>query len=47
MHQLKDEPYDPSDDGFVFSDAEFHVYIHKNDLAERADEYCQEEAEYA
>jgi hypothetical protein len=22
MHQLKDEPYDPSDDGFVFSDAD-------------------------
>ena len=50
MHQLKEEPYDPSDDGFVFSNADFHAYIHKNNIAERAaraDAYCQEEAEYA
>jgi hypothetical protein len=50
MHQLKEEPYDPSDDGFVFSEDEFHAYMHKNNIAERAaraDEYCQEEAEYA
>jgi hypothetical protein len=50
MHQLKEEPYDPSDDGFVFSDDEFHAYIHKNNIAERAaraDECCQEEADYA
>jgi hypothetical protein len=45
--QSKDEPYHPSEGGFVFSDDEFHAYIHKNNLAERADEYCQEEADYA
>jgi hypothetical protein len=49
MHALKDEPYDPSDDGFVFAKGELQAYIDKNDVQQRAsdaDDYCQEEQEY-
>jgi hypothetical protein len=48
MHALKEEPYDPADDGFVFSEGELESFIHKNDVAERAsqaDDYCLEEQE--
>jgi hypothetical protein len=50
MHQLKDEPYDPAEDGFVFSDGELEAYIHKNNISEQAaqaEDYCQEEAAYS
>ena len=49
MHALKDEPYNPREDGFVFTKKEINAYIHKNDVAQRAydaDNYCQEEAAY-
>ncbi len=49
MHALKDEPYDPAEDGFVFSEEEIEAYMHANDRAQRAFEaesYCQEEAAY-
>jgi|HubBroStandDraft_5_1064220.scaffolds.fasta_scaffold158760_1 hypothetical protein len=48
MHALKEEPYDPADDGFVFSKDQLETYIRENDLSERAaqaDQYCQEEQE--
>jgi hypothetical protein len=48
MHALKEEPYDPADDGFVFSKDELETYIRENALSERAaqaDQYCQEEQE--
>ena len=44
MHALKDEPYDPSEDGFVFPDGELEAYMHKNGVTQRAyeaDEYCE------
>jgi hypothetical protein len=49
MHALKGEPYDPAEDGFVFSNEELEAFRHKNDVAQRAydaDNYCLEEAEY-
>ncbi len=49
MHALKDEPYDPAEDGFVFSSEEIEAYMHASDRAQRAFEaesYCQEEAAY-
>jgi hypothetical protein len=49
MHALKDEPYDPAEDGFVFSEGELEAYIRKMDRDQRAsdaDDYCQEEAAY-
>lgn len=47
MHQLLDEPYDPSEDGFVFTDEEIESVLHLRDRDERASEaedYCSEAA---
>ena len=44
MHALKEEPYDPSEDGFVFPDGELEAYMHKNGVTQRAyeaEEYCE------
>ncbi len=49
MHALKGEPYDPADDGFVFSTEELEAFMHKEHIAQHASaaiEYCLEEAEY-
>jgi hypothetical protein len=49
MHALKGEPYDPADDGFVFSTEELEAFMHKEAIAQRVSEanaYCLEEAEY-
>jgi len=47
MHALKGEPYDPADDGFVFSKRQIEAFMHAMDRAERAsqaEDYCLEES---
>jgi len=49
MYALKGEPYDPADDGFVFSTEELEAFMHQNAIAQRASDahaYCLEEAAY-
>ncbi len=44
MHALKEEPYDPSEDGFVFPKGQLEAYMHKTGLDQRAyeaEEYCE------
>jgi len=37
-HALQDEPYDPSEDGFVFSTEQIEAVLHGRDLAKRLDQ---------
>jgi hypothetical protein len=49
MHARKGEPYDPADDGFVFSKRQIEAFMHAMDRAERAsqaEDYCLEESAY-
>jgi hypothetical protein len=45
MHALKDEPYGPAEDGFVFSEA-FTLANHVSEQAHQADSHCQVQQEY-
>jgi hypothetical protein len=36
MHAERDIPYDPAQDGFVFSPAEIHTFIQRRDRLEEA-----------
>jgi hypothetical protein len=37
MHEQEGEPYDPAEDGFVFSNEEIEEALHLRDRAERAE----------
>jgi hypothetical protein len=39
MHQDENLPYQPSDDGFVFSTAEIEAYIEREERWERATDH--------
>jgi len=47
MHRLNEEPYDPADDGFVFSKKQIEALLVHDDRDQRAadaEEYCLEAA---
>ena len=37
MHELEDEPYDPAEDGFVFSTEEIQAVLDRRDRDARAE----------
>jgi hypothetical protein len=41
MHEDRDIPYDPAQDGFVFSTSEIHTFIQRRDRLDEA--YCDPE----
>jgi hypothetical protein len=45
MHEDRDIPYDPTQDGFVFSTAEIETYMRRRDRLDEA--YCEPEHELA